>query len=120
VDSCRFELLLVEIETGIVLDAQGGYWRRCFAPFRPVYASREEALAAKKELLRRFPFAEVVPTDRAGVHAPERFMDDAAFARYSTAMTSWRKWRHGLWLRRLFTPEPVNPRAQVVGPADGS
>jgi hypothetical protein len=76
-DDRRYTLLLVEVETGIVLDSRGN---RCSGavPFRPTFATREAAIAAKDDLLRAFPFAEVSLTDTVGEHDAELFSTTTA------------------------------------------
>lgn len=108
----RFTLHMAEVETGIVLNAHGERWATGDPPYRLAHDSREAALAAKDDILKKFPFAEVWLTDSEGGE-PERFLDEEAFNRYFSAMQTWRTWCHSSWLRRLLTPEPINPRAPV-------
>jgi hypothetical protein len=109
----RFELIMAEVETGIILDAQGQRAHNGDRPFRPRFATREAALKFKDDLLSQFPYAEVRLYDLFGNMPSECFTDEAGFERYSTEMATWRKWRYSFWLFRLLTAEPPNPRPDL-------
>jgi hypothetical protein len=105
----RFSLLLVEVETGILLDSGGGYAACDRTRFAPSFATRQAALLEKDALLSRFPFAEVIITDALRESQPEHFVNEAGFTDYLAQMKTWRRWSSS-WMRRLFTRRPPNPR----------
>ena len=109
-DAERFLIYLAEVETGILLDERGGHGTQHNPALRRRFATQLEALEAKDELLRRFPFAEVWIQDLASEEEAERYVDEAGFKVYATAMAAWRKWLYGSKHYRLMTPEPPNPR----------
>jgi hypothetical protein len=61
--SMRYELILAEAATGIVLNEDGNWHLSGQPRYAPSYATLSEALAQKGALLARLPLAEVVIYD---------------------------------------------------------
>lgn len=105
----RFRFLLIEAETGIVLDEDGTFHDARTSPrFEPSFATREEAIALKDLLLPQFPFAAAQIYDSV-TRTNELFDSGPATDQYIEAMGRWRRWAYASPWRRLFMRPPPKP-----------
>lgn len=109
--ACLYHLLLVDTETGILLN-QAGEWHIHGQPdFRPVVDSWAAALKLKDELLSLFPWAEVaISSDDSHTtpqifHAPPDALDE-----YHTLKKLHTAYITASPLRRAFMDVPLHPR----------
>jgi hypothetical protein len=102
-----FKLLLVEADTGIVLNQAGRRHTRGQPPFEPTFDSEAEATMAKDGLLRLFPWAEVVIYD--GDRSAAFRASDAMRARFEALRSKYLRYRHASPFARVFMKTPVDP-----------
>jgi hypothetical protein len=115
--SRRFRLLLVERNTGHILNQAGRPHLRGQPRYEPSFDTETEALALKDDLLALFPWAEVVLRDGTLPEASTTFNPPehqvARFAELSRLQRSYL----ASPLRRVFSnppPDPWDPRSYLA------
>jgi hypothetical protein len=102
-----FVLVLVEADTGIVLNQAGRWHLRGQPAFAPRFDCKVEATRMKDELLRLFPWAEVIIRDDKG-HATFR-ASATMRARFSALRRAYCRYHTAFPLVRLFLRAPLDP-----------
>ncbi|WP_437951204.1 hypothetical protein WME98_10375 [Sorangium sp. So ce296] len=104
--------MLVERDTGIVLNQAGHKHLRGQPAYRPAFDSLADALALKDDLLVLFPWAEVVLTDSEADPSTRTctfYPSSRAEAEFRRLKQQYFAYRFASPLRRVFMSLPLDP-----------
>ncbi len=105
---------MCEVDTGILLKADGTRYLRGQGQYRPSFGTLAEAEERRDELLQQFPFAEVCIQNKSD--GTSESVVSPLWGEYSNEQNAWRAWRTyttwraRTWLLRLCLKQP--PKAE--------